>query len=63
MIRQGETREHAKYIPRIGVRRSVGMYTVDDVGFKEEGSVFVGTDEFVDHLRSRIAPDRMSCDL
>lgn len=63
MIRQGKTREHARYIPTTGVRRLVCMYAVDDVGFEEEGSVFVGTDEFVDHLRSRIAPDRMSYDL
>jgi len=45
------------------VGRLVGMYAVDNVGFEEEGSVFVGADEFIDHLRSRIALDRMGYDL
>ncbi len=50
-------------IPMMEIGRLEGMYAVDNVGFEEEGSVFVGTDECIDHLRCRIAPDRMNCDL
>jgi len=47
----------------MGVERLEGMYAVDNVGFEKEGSVFVGTGEFVDHFRCKMAPDRMRCDL
>jgi hypothetical protein len=40
----------------------VCLYAVDDVGFEEEGSVLVGTDEFVDHFRCGMESDRMGSD-
>lgn len=39
------------------------MYTVDNVGFEEEGSVLVGTEEFIDHFRCEMGPDRVRSDL
>lgn len=51
------------HIPEIGVGRLECLYTVDDVGFEEEGSVLVSTDEFVDHFRYGMESDRMCSDL
>jgi hypothetical protein len=40
----------------------VSLYAVDNVGFEEEGTVLVGTKEFVDHFRCGVESDRVYFD-